>query len=150
MRWDGHLTRRGNLIIGWSTFVLKKVNTLCLHILFSANIITYRPRKSKLQQPLRITTGYGLRTFSYIGSHLWNSVLNDHVDIAHIDCNEFKAFVNKWKAPDIFQYSMPLLWWSLHVFFYLMIVYLNIALYIFAPYSRILPFWLMLFVFHTT
>ena len=39
---------------------------------------------------------------------------------------------------------------NLHVFFYLMIVHLVIALYIFAPYSRILTFWLMLFVFHTT
>ena len=39
---------------------------------------------------------------------------------------------------------------GLHVLFYFMIVYLVIALYIFAPYSRILAFWLMLFVFHTT
>ena len=41
---------------------------------------------------------------------------------------------------------------SLHVFFYLMHVYLAIALYIFAPYTcgGILAFWLILFVFHLT
>ena len=39
---------------------------------------------------------------------------------------------------------------SLHVFFYLMMVYLVPALNIFAPYIRILAFWLMLIVFHTT
>ena len=80
--------------------------------------------------------------------------VDDHGDIAHIDFNEFKAFLNTWKGPDIFQYEIPLLWWhpvavigfslgvchvlyifidifiaSLHVFFYLIIVYLVIALY---------------------
>ena len=39
---------------------------------------------------------------------------------------------------------------SLHVCFYLMIVCLVMALYICAPKSRILAFWLMLFVFHKT
>ena len=38
----------------------------------------------------------------------------------------------------------------IHAFFYIMIEYLVIALYISAPYSRILAFWLMLFVFHMT
>ena len=45
----------------------------------------------------------------YVGSHLWNSVLIDQGDIAHIDFNEFKASLNAWKGPDIFQYAMPLL-----------------------------------------
>ena len=38
------------------------------------------------------TTRYGLRTFSYVGSHLWNFVLNDYSDIAQIDFDDFKAF----------------------------------------------------------
>ena len=143
---------------------IKKVNAPCLHNLFNTNTIPYQLRTSKLEQPLRRTTRYGLRTFSYVGSHLWNSVSNDHSDIAHIDYNAFRAFLNTWKGPDISQYAIPLLWWlqccewflcwclscigylywyfitSLHVFFYLMIVYLAIALYIFAPCtcSRIL------------
>ena len=145
---------------------IKKVNAPCLHNLFNTNTIPYQLRTSKLEQPLRRTTRYGLRTFSYVGSHLWNNVSNDHSDIAHIDFNEFRAFLNTWKGPDISRYAIPLLWWlqccewflcwclscigyfywyfftSLHVFFYLMIVYSAIALYIFAPYtcSRILAF----------
>ena len=39
---------------------------------------------------------------------------------------------------------------SLHASFHLMIVYLVIALYIFAPYSHILAFGRISFVFHTT
>ena len=73
---------------------IKKVNAPCLHNLFNTNTIPYQLRTSKLEQPLRRTTRYGLRTFSYVGSHLWNSVSNDHSDIAHIDFNEFRAFLN--------------------------------------------------------
>ena len=89
---------------------IKKVNAPGLHNLFNTNTIPYQLRTSKLEQPLRRTTRYGLRTFSYVGSHLWNSVLNDHSGIAHIDFNEFKAFSNTWKGPDISQYAIPLLW----------------------------------------
>ena len=118
------------------------------------------------------TTRYGLRTFSYVGSHLWNFVLNDYSDIAQIDFDDFKAFLNTWKGPDILQHAISLLWWppilykhfsyvfrcatglfypSLHVFvFYPATVHLVTALYIFAPYSRILAFWLMLFVYNAT
>ena len=81
-----------------------------------------------------------LRAFSYVGSHLWNSVLNDHVDIVHIDFNEFKALLNMWKGPDIFQYAVLLpvnfqytsLWVLLIVFHttlnkvYLILSYLNL------------------------
>ena len=90
---------------------IKKVNAPCLHNLFNTNTIPYQLRTSKLEQPLRRTTRYGLRTFSYVGSHLWNSVSNDHSDIAHIDFNEFRAFLNTWKGPDISRYAIPLLWW---------------------------------------
>ena len=45
---------------------------------------------------------YGLRTFSYVGSHLWNSVLNHCGGIAPINYNEFKALLSAWKGPDIF------------------------------------------------
>ena len=125
---------------------IKKVNAPCLHNLFNTNTIPYQLRTSKLEQPLRKTTRYGLRTFSYVGSHLWNYVSNDHSDIAHIDFNECRAFLNTWKGPDISRYAIALLWWlqccerflcwclscirylycdifiaSLHVFIYLMI-----------------------------
>ena len=80
---------------------IKKVNAPCLHNLFNKNTISYQLRTSKLEQPLHRTTRYGLRTFSYVGSHLWDSILNDHSDIVHIDFNEFKAFLNTRKRPDI-------------------------------------------------
>ena len=89
----------------------RKVNAPCLHNLFNTNAIPYQLRTSNLEQPLRRTTRYGPRTFSYVGFHLWNSVLNDHNDIAHIDFNEFKAFLNTWEGPDMSQYAIPLLWW---------------------------------------
>ena len=121
---------------------------------------------------MRTTTRYGLRTFSLGESHIWNYVLNDNGDIAHIDINEFKAFLNTRKGPDILQYKIHLLWWlpilrvvlfwglscigylywyllQVYMHFYPMIVCLVIALYLFAPHSRVLAFWLMLFVSHT-
>ena len=54
---------------------IKKVNAPCLHNTIQyANTIAHQLRASKLEQPLRRTTRYGLRTFSYVGSHLSNSV----------------------------------------------------------------------------
>ena len=44
---------------------IKKVNAPCLHNLVNSNIMPYQLRTSKLEQPLRRTTRYGLRTFSY-------------------------------------------------------------------------------------
>ena len=152
---------------------IKKVNAPCLHNLVNSNTIYYQLRTSKLEQPLRRRTRNGIRTFSYVGSHLWNFVLNDYCDIAQIDFDDFKAFLSTWNGPDILQHAIPLLWWppilykhfsyvfrcaiglffpSLHVFvfFYPTTVHLVTALYIFAPYSRILAFWLMLFVYNAT
>ena len=88
---------------------IKKVNAHCLHNLVNSNTIPYQLRTSKLEQPLRRTTRYGLRTFSYVGSHLWNFVLNDYSDIAKIDFDDFKAFLSTWKGPDILQHAIPLL-----------------------------------------
>ena len=151
---------------------IKKVNAPCLHNLVNSNTIPYQLRTSKLEQPLHRTTRYGLRTFSYVGSHLWNFVLNDYNDIAQIDFDDFKAFLNTWKGPDILQHAIPLLWWSpilhkhfsyvfrcelddfiqvyMYFFFYPTTVHWVTALYIFASYSRILAFWVMLFVYNAT
>ena len=49
----------------------------------------------------------------------------------------------------VFDISIDIFLAILRVFLYLMIVYLVIALNIFAPYSRILAFWLILVAFHT-
>ena len=151
---------------------IKRVNAPCLNNLVNSNTIPYQLRTSKLEQPLRRTTRYGLGTVSYVWSHLWNFVLNDYSDIAQIDFDDFKAFLSTWKGPDIFQHAIPLLWWSpilynhfsyvfrceledfiqiyMYFFFHPTTVHLVTALYIFAPYSRILAFWLMLFVYNAT
>ena len=73
---------------------IKKVNAPCLHNLVNSNTTPYQLRTSKLEKPLCRTTRYGLRTFSYVGSHLWNFVLNDYSDIAQIDFDDFKAFLS--------------------------------------------------------
>ena len=52
---------------------------------------------------------YGLRTFSYVGFHLWNSVFNAYGDIAQINFNESKALLSTSKGPDTFRRAMPLL-----------------------------------------
>ena len=88
---------------------IKKVNAPCLHNIVNSNAILHQLRTSKLEQPLRRTRRYGLRTFSYVGSHLWNFVLNDYSDIAQIDFDDFKAFLSTWNGPDILQHAIPLL-----------------------------------------
>ena len=67
---------------------VKKVNAPCLHNLFNTNTIPNQLRTSKREQPLRKTTRYVLKNVSYVGSHWWNSILTDHIDIPHIDLNE--------------------------------------------------------------
>ena len=144
---------------------IKKVNAPCLHNLFNTNTIPYQLRTSKLEQPLRRTTRYGLRTFSYVGSHLWNSILKWSYwycsywfqwiqDI--LKYMERPGYFSNMRYPSsgdfsavsglsfgvcrVLHISIDIFIASLYVFFYLMIVYSVFALYIFAPYSRILAF----------
>ena len=150
---------------------IKKLNAPCLHNLFNTNTIPYQIRASKLEQPLRRTTRYGLRTLSYVGPYVCNSVLNDHSDIVQW----IQGILKYMEGSGYFSIcdTSPLMTVSgssvgvcrvlgisidilLQVYMYFLsydcILYLAIALYIYAPYtcSRILAFWLMLFVLHKT
>ena len=79
--------RRLNFMLLEVYTCIKKVNSLRLCNLSNTNTTHYQLRTSKLEQPLRRATRHRLRTFSYVGSHLWNSVLNDRGDIVHVDFN---------------------------------------------------------------
>ena len=56
--------------------VFKSLNSLnppCLNDIFSNKCVPYRMRdSSKIEQPERRTTMYGLRSFSYVGAKVWN------------------------------------------------------------------------------
>ena len=148
------------------------MNTPCLHHLSNTNAIPYQLRTSKLEQPLRRTSRYGLRTFYYVGSHLWikcfkwlwwhcsyrfqliQSILKYMERTGYFPiCDTSPVMTSNAVSGFVFWClsCIGYLYWyfvaSLHAFFYLMIIYST--LYIFAPYNRILAFWLMLFVFHT-
>ena len=73
------------------------MNAECLHDLFKFNNTTYETRSHKLIQPQRKTTSNGLRTFSYLGSKLWNDLVNSEPAIANVEFDElieYKKTVN--------------------------------------------------------
>ena len=51
---------------------IRKSNAPCLHDIFVLQEVPYDLRTPKPEQPISRTTNYGLRTFSYLGSKLWN------------------------------------------------------------------------------
>ena len=64
------------------------MNAECLHDLFEVNKTTNETRSHKIIQPKRKTTSNGLRTFSYLGSKLWNDPVNLEPAIANIEFDE--------------------------------------------------------------
>ena len=53
--------------------------------------------KNKLIQPLKRTTTYGLRSFEYYGSHVWN-MLPVHFKSCE-SISEFKNSIKRWSGP---------------------------------------------------
>ena len=78
---------------------LYKLNAPCLHDMFKINKTSYDVRVTKLEQPLRKTTNYGLRTFSYIGSRLWNLLVQEYPEVPHMDLGQFKSLLKRWTGP---------------------------------------------------
>ena len=186
--------------------VFKTVNRLnhsCLHDLFTKNEVVYDLRTQKLEQPKRRTTTYGLRTFSYLGSKLWNLLASEYSEVNDIDYERLKFLIKYWAGPNHDSAQGHFLWSTFcvsHVCFRnhyfinliahtlrardcqfdnfvvaggtvschydnfrchqwwrgcraddLLFSEYDIALYILALFiCRILAFWLMLFVVHTT
>ena len=144
---------------------IRKLNAPCLHDVFVLNEVPYNLRTPKLEQPIRRTTNYGLRTFSYLGSKLWNEFLSDFdytcdTEISSLDPS-YRNYVWTFIGWSIFIWSS----WYTWIYFYTLWLYLmwlrfsswvfyvhdDLALYIFAlSRSRILAYWPMLSVVKTT
>ena len=80
---------------------IRKSNAPCLLDIFVLNEIPYDLRTTKLEQPIRRTTNYGLRTFSYLGSKLWNDFLPDFNYTCDTDLDELKFFLKLWEGPSL-------------------------------------------------
>ena len=55
------------------------------------------------------TTNFGLRSYSYLSSKLWNELPADFKDIENVDINLFKSRLKEWSAPDQYTSVNPLL-----------------------------------------
>ena len=77
------------------------MNAGCLHDLFRKNEVGYDMRIQKLEQPKRTTTTYGLRTFSYLGSKLWNLFASEYKEVNDMDYEQLKRSVKHWSGPNL-------------------------------------------------
>ena len=93
------LTIRIKCIVSEVFKSLYKLNAPCLHNMFKINKTSYDVRVTKLEQPLRRTTNYGPRTFSYIDSRLWNLLVQEHPEVPHMDLGQFKSLLKHWTGP---------------------------------------------------
>ena len=96
---ESFLTTRIKCILVEVFKSLNKLNAPCLHDMFKNNDTPYDVRATKLEQPLRRTTNYGLRTFSYIGSRLWNLLVQEYPEVPHMDLGQFKSLLKMWTGP---------------------------------------------------
>ena len=55
---------------------------------------------SRLVQPKPRTTNFGLRSFSYLASKLWNDLPNDMKSLTDTNINQFKHQVKQWDGPN--------------------------------------------------
>ena len=71
---------------------LYKLNPNCINELFEVKELGYSFRNcKKVYQPVKRTTTYGLRSFSYTGAKLWNDFCPKLAE--DVDLNEFKMIV---------------------------------------------------------
>ena len=80
---------------------VNKLNAGCLHDMFVRKEVPYDMRTPRLEQPIRRTTTYGLRSFSYLGAKLWNDFVSDFNDINSMDMSELKSFLKCWEGPKL-------------------------------------------------
>ena len=67
------------LLKAWYLKFFHKLNAPCLHD------VLYDVKVANLEQPMRRTMNYGLRTFSYIGSSLCNLLIQEYPEVLHMD-----------------------------------------------------------------
>ena len=73
-----------------------RLNAECLHGIFKTHVVPYDLWTTNLVQPKRQSTTYGLRSFSYLGSRLWNELVKDYPFLCEINYVEFKEFIEQW------------------------------------------------------
>ena len=79
---------------------VKGDNPKCLNNIFHVKDVPYDLRHQvNLEQPRRRSAMHGLRSFSYIGSKLWNSLPVHFKSLDEIDVVNFKAMINEWDGP---------------------------------------------------
>jgi len=77
----------------------KSLNPPCLNSLFDIKTTPYEMRNSlKLTQPKKNFTTHGLRSFSYLGSKLWNDLSNENHSISDMTLCDFKRFLKTWNG----------------------------------------------------
>ena len=94
------LTKRLKIMILEVFKTANRLNPNCLHDLFTKNEVVYYLRTQKLEQPKRRTTTYGLRTFSYLGSKLWNLLASEYSEVNDIDYERLKFLIKYWAGPN--------------------------------------------------
>ena len=78
--------------------ILNGMNPEYLSHLFSRSTTPYNLRdNSKLIQPIKRTTTYGVKSLAYYGTHLWNLLPLDVKGA--ITLNNFKTLMRKWAGP---------------------------------------------------
>ena len=81
---------------------MKKSNPAYIQRMFSLKENNYFLRDpSLLTQPRRNTTNYGLRTFSYLGSKLWNDLPAELKVLSDTDIMEFNSRLKQWHAHSV-------------------------------------------------
>ena len=100
--------------LGEKTVLQSRINCILVEVFRSLNHMNptyiqesvrykaspYNHRNSSLLlQPLKRTTNFGLRSFSYLAPKLWNDLTNKY-DIGDFDMNNFKLFLKEWEGPN--------------------------------------------------
>ena len=79
---------------------IKSLGPLCLNDMFQIKPLEYDMRNStKVLQPMRKTSKFGLRTVSYVGAKLWNSLPHNLFTVMDMDINEFRSFLIETDGP---------------------------------------------------
>ena len=79
---------------------IRSLGPPCLSDLFTVKPLEYNMRNStKLVQPARQGTTYGLRTVSYVGAKLWNDLPFDSIDIYDMEVDDFKQYLREINGP---------------------------------------------------
>ena len=127
---------------------IRKLNAPCLHDMFVLNEVPYNLRTPKLEQPIRRTTNYGLRTFSYLGSKLWNEFLSDFNYTCDTDISELRSFLKQWEGPSLDPSYRNYVWTFIaDLFFYFLFGVVDILEWYFYFYFYTLWLYLMWFCF---